>query len=358
MRFFIKYFAFSLTLFFNISTSWSVPDTEVVHNWGSGIIKASGPADSLNNKYQTLFAVSGGYGMKTCNNPSLTYNIAKVEYTPIAIPTGDVYFRGGEFFATGAKGLIMLIQMGGQGGNYLTPGDMEADPLPSKPRVLWQGWAPNADRISYGFHFYPTISIFRGVDRIENGTIIPRQSLYRLSCYDAAGVLRETSTIVLVEVKIETSVTGCSPDSNIKSILMEGVPFGTIENASASTLIATKQQTFTLKCDPDIRLHYSVVDLNDPTNRTTTSTLTDSSTATGIGYAITASDGTRLQFGPDGSAQGIADQTKYSIGVAGNTGGRNNPMTLKLGFSYVRKPEEVLKTGSANSLIGITYSYQ
>lgn len=357
MKFIIRYCVFSTILFFGISTAWSIPNTEVVHAWGMGSIKVTGPADGLMNQYRTVFTVNGGNPLRACNNRTLNYSLSKVLYEPIAIPSGELIFtgRGGELFETGTKGLIMLMQMGSASG--ITPANMNATPLPSTPLVVWSGWQPNSSRLN-GFRWLPTITMVKGKDRIESGTVIPRQSLYTLTCFDPNGVAREINTIVLGEITVESTVTTCAPDANIKTINMAGVPIANIQNAGSSTLIATKQQTFGLKCDPNIQLKYSIVDLNDPTNRTTTSTLTDDSTASGVGYAITAANGTRLQFGPDGSAQGIPDQIKYSIGVAGNAAGKNNPMSLTLGFSYVRKPEEEIKTGSAKSLIGITYSYQ
>ncbi len=39
------------------------------------------------------------------------------------------------------------------------------------------------------------------------------------------------------------------------------------------------------------------------TNKTTVSTLTADSSASGVGYAVIGLSGQRLQFGPDGSAQ-------------------------------------------------------
>lgn len=357
MKLIIKYCILLITLFSDISTAWSIPNTEVVHRWGSSVIKVTGPADGTMNQYRKVFAVNGGSPLRACNNRSLNYSLSKVLYEPIAIPAGELIFTGGggELFETGIKGLIMLMQMGAASG--ITATGMNATPLPSKSLVVWSGWQPNSSRLN-GFTWFPTITMVKGKDRIEPGTVIPRQSLYTLTCFDPNGVAREINTIVLEEITVESTVTTCAPDANIRTINMEGVPIANIENASSSTLIATKQQTFGLKCDPNIQLKYSIVDLNDPTNRTTTSTLTDDSTASGVGYTITAANGTRLPFGPDGSAQGIPDQTKYSIGVAGNAEGKNNPMSLTLGFSYVRKPEEIIKTGAAKSLIGITYSYQ
>lgn len=357
MKFIMQCYIFLIVLFLGGATAWSIPNKDVLHLWGNSVIKVTGPADGGMNQYRIVFTVNGGNQLRACNNRSLNYSLSKVLYEPIAIPTGERSLTGqkGEYFETGVDGLIMLIQMSSASG--ITPTGMNASPLPSKPFVIWSGWQPNSIRVN-GFTWFPTITMVKGKNRIEHGTVIPRQPLYTLTCFDPNGIAREMNTVYLDEITVESTVTTCAPDANIKTINMAGVPISNIENASFSTLISTKQQTFGLKCDPNINLHFSIVDLNDPTNRTSTSTLTSDSTASGVGYAITSANGTRLKFGPDGSALGIPDQEKYFIGVSGNVDGKNNPMTLTLGFSYIRKAEESIKAGTAKSLIGITYSYQ
>ncbi|MEX5986826.1 hypothetical protein ACON3F_17375 [Providencia hangzhouensis] len=138
---------------------------------------------------------------------------------------------------------------------------------------------------------------------------------------------------------------------------MEKIPASIIEKADASENISLKRQSFSLQCDPNINVYVSIVDLSDTTNKTTVSTLTADSSASGVGYAVIGLSGQRLQFGPDGSAPNIPGQQKYYIQRSG-TAEKNNPISFSLGFGYVRKPEEEFKTGTANAMIGLTYSYQ
>lgn len=353
MNFITSSCIFSLTLFFGVSTAWSIPDTALTHNWSSSTLIVDGPADSYS--YQKILLISADGRLPICNDKSLSYNLAKIEYSPIVAWAETAPWGRGDLFETGVKGIKFSLYIGG-GGSF--PGGNSII-LGKETKVLWTGYISNEYRSNSNFRYESDIYIVKGRDRLEDASIIPSQPLYRFTCYDTNNVARETSTLNSSPLPINIKVTGCTPDGSARTINMDGVPVANINNADATTLIATKQQNFSLRCDPNIKLSYSIVDLNDPTNTTATSTLTSDSSATGVGYAITSSSGTRLQFGPDGSSLGIPDQTKYPIGVAGSVvGNLNNPMSLQLGFSYVRKPEEAIKTGSAKSLIGITYSYQ
>ena len=183
--------------------------------------------------------------------------------------------------------------------------------------------------------------------------------MYRYLCKDGEGTTQEAYNFILRPITVNGTVTGCEPTNSAVVIEMDKIAMNTIENADASTLIGTRQSTFSLQCDPNINVSVSVVDLSDPKNRSNTATLTADSTATGVGFAVTGVSGTRLIFGADGSAVGTPNQDKYFIATAGSaSASRNNPVSTRFGFSYVRKPEEELKAGSAKAVIGLTYSYQ
>ncbi|MGB2536215.1 fimbrial protein [Hafnia paralvei] len=358
---FVKSCFFLLNLFLWGSTAWAIPDTELLHSWGSDI-SLSGPADSPNNAFGKIIGASGQQRQVICNNNNISYDLAKIEYSPVAVFTTTVERAGSPtkplyLYETGIKGFNYSPFIRGDSFTSGITGNGVSNPAPPQTMVVWTGNMANSYRVSPGFWVYTVLYLYRGIDRTENVTLIPRQPLFRFTCYDKNNVAQETTTIVASDIHLNIKVSSCTPDSKNISVSMGGIPVSNIENAASSTLINTKQQTFSLKCDPNIQILYSVVDLNDPTNNTTTSTLTADSTAAGVGYAITSPSGTRLKFGPDGSAAGIPGQTKYFLGTAG-TNAINNPFSYQLGFSYVRKPEEAIQAGSAKSLIGITYSYQ
>lgn len=356
----LSIFLFTFNLGF--STAWAIPDTQKVHSFGATNVRISGPADSPDNMFGDIIANSGSRQHLICNNPNISYDLKKIEYTPLATWTGNSFQSSSAFkkvylYESGVEGLNLVPSIRGDSFNSGITGVGVFNPAPPEPMVVWTGNMSDSYRKSPGFRAFTLMYVYKGAQRLQNATIIPQQPLFRFTCYDKNNVAQETSTILVSDIYVYVDVASCTPDAKATTVNMDGIPVANIENATSSTLIGTKQQTFSLKCDPNIKVSYSVVDLNDPTNNTSTSTLSSDSTAAGVGYAITTPSGTRLQFGPDGSAVGIPGQTKYFLGNSG-TAAANNPMSFQLGFSYVRKPEETIKTGVAKSLIGITYSYQ
>lgn len=362
MKFIMPSCILLLTFNLGLSTAWAIPDTQKVHAFGSTNVRISGPADNLNNSFGKIIANSGSRQQVICNNRNISYDLAKIEYTPLATWTGNSYQSSSAakkvyLFESGVQALNYAPSIRGDTFNSGITGNGVFNPAPPEPMVVWTGNMANSYRVSPGFWTFTLMYVYRGAERLENATIVPSQPLFRFTCYDKNNVAQETTTIVAGDLYVYVDVATCTPDAKATKVIMDGIPVANIENAASSVLIGTKQQTFSLKCDPNIKVSYSVVDLNDRTNNTNTSTLTSDSTAAGVGYAITSPSGARLQFGPDGSAVGIPGQIKYFLGNSG-TAAANNPMSFQLGFSYVRKPEETIKTGTAKSLIGITYSYQ
>ncbi|WP_447886817.1 fimbrial protein [Serratia fonticola] len=362
MKFIMPSCILLLTFNLGLSTAWAIPDTQKVHSFGATNVRISGPADSPDNMFGKIIANSGSRQHVICNNPNISYNLGKIEYTLLANWTGESFQSSPAhskvyLYESGVEGLSLAPTIRGDSFNSGMTGVGVFNPAPPEPMVVWTGNMSDSNRKSPGFWAFTQIYVYKGAKRLQNATIIPRQPLFRFTCYDTNNVAQETSTFVVSDIYIYVDVASCTPDAKATTVNMDGIPVVNIENATSSTLIGTKQQTFSLKCDPNIKVSYSVVDLNDRTNNTNTSTLTSDSTAAGVGYAITSPSGARLQFGPDGSAVGIPGQIKYFLGNSG-TAAANNPMSFQLGFSYVRKPEETIKTGTAKSLIGITYSYQ
>lgn len=362
MKIIIASFAITLIFISGSSPSLAIPDTQRRFSLSNSSLTISGPADSASNSMGKTILNSGSRSFIICNNPNLVYDLGRIEYTPLATWTGETFSAGASFtpyylYQSGVKGLRLGPFIRGDRFTSGLTGNGVFNPAPPDRLDVWTGNINNSNRISTGIVTFALMYLNKGADRLDNSTVLPEQSVYMYTCYDNNNVAQETNTFILNSLPINNNVTGCTPDAKATTVNMEGIPAVTIENAAPSTLISTRLQTFSLKCDPNILLRYSVVDLNDPTNNTITSTLTSDSTATGVGYAITSPTGTRLQFGPDGSASGIPGQIKYYLGVSG-TAAANNPISFQLGFSYVRKPEEVVKSGSAKSLIGITYSYQ
>lgn len=361
MKLFLLYCIFPLTLLCQIPSAWSLPDTVIFVN--ASTLELSGPADSSIYSFGRLLATydPNPYTASTlCNNRTITYDLGKIEYSPTMAFSG--YYTSSPWnsalFESNTSGLYLTAGIWTRG-SITFPSNINNTTIPIETKIFWTGNISNANRIAGVFKYATGAQVYRGTGRIENMSVIPSQALYRFTCFDVNNVAQETVTIMLSNILVTLNLTTCAPDANTNIINMDAIPVSTIENTDTSTLIATKIQKFSLKCDPNINVQYSIVDLNDPTNTGSISTLTDDSTASGVGYGVTSLDGTRLSFGPDGSAVGIPYQRKYTIGRSGTIeGNKNNPLSFQLGFSYVRNPEELIETGSAKSLIGITYSYQ
>ena len=354
MRFFnIKHMVFFIMLL-HINYSFAMPEITYTTN-SFGYVDISGPADRIT--YGSVIANTGSWSaLKICNNSDINYTLSRIDYEPIAQWTGQT------FQSTSAHPVIYLFETGVTGfsfaplgGSSYTTNDFR--PLPGITTTVWQGSINNSLRISSPKLVTIGAYIYKGPDRIVGSTVLPSMKMYRYVCYDEAGKAREAANVQYNAVTINGAVTGCEPTSKVMALDMDKIPASSIENSDASSNIRTKQQTFSLQCDPNIDVLVSFVDLTDTTNNTSVAHLTSDSTASGVGFAVTSGSGQRFLFGPDGSAAGIPGQKKYYVQRSG-TANKNNPMSFTIGFSYVRKPEETFKTGSAKAMIGLTYSYQ
>lgn len=336
----------------------AVVESYYSRNYTSGDIVIINAADSM--AFATVLAGSGiGRQVKICSNNTINYSLRRVDYVPVASYLGQTYSSAGSsvmyLFDTGAPGFALIpFYNVSSNAAMITYGQ-------TVRTTVWSGNYDNGARVYNGIPTTYGSYIWKGSDRPNDGyTLIPGQEMFRFECYDETNTLQEIIHISTGSANVRASIRTCTPNVVTASVDMGAVAMSSLLNSAASQLINTQQVTFSLVCDPSIALYYSVSDLNNPANRSTITSLTSDSTASGIGFTLTNSSGTQLSFGPDGSAKDIPGQTKYFIGNSGGVVGsdKNLPMALTLGFSYVRDTSKDLKSGTAKSLIGITYSYQ
>lgn len=358
MKIITRKLAILFITFFQINPALSALEFTINANSSGSSKNISGPADKTN--YGTVIFASGSQSYPICNNNSVNYTLRNIVYEPIATWTGRTYqassaHRVIPLFESGVPG-FSLTPMGGNSGDGFPA---NYSPFPTTQNTVWTGTMLNANRIANGHRVTTGVYVYKDEQRMTGNIVLPEQILYRYLCKDDNGTTQEIYNFLFRSVTINGAVTGCTPAENTMILEMNKIAQSAIENADASTLIGTKQRTFSLLCDPNINVSVSFVDLTDQTNYTTTAKLTSDSTATGVGFSVSGGSGQLLRFGADGSAAGTPNQQKYFIQTAGASyGDRNNPVSMQLGFSYVRKPEEELKAGSAKAIIGITYSYQ
>jgi len=343
---------------FYINYACAYPEFNFPINTGD-TVDVSGPADKLS--YGTAIKSSASTGMGICNSSEVNYTLTQIVYEPLASFTGRTYqiSLGHDIFPMwDAK--VPGFALTTFGGNISDGPLVYSKPLPTQTTVIWSGYTPNAQRINLtGHRMSAGLTLYKDAGRLNGVQVIPRQTMYRYLCKDENGKTQEVYNWYTEPYTVTGKVTGCTPENSAVVLDMDKIAQGAIENASPSTLLGTKKATFSLQCDPDIDVSVSVVDLSDMTNSTDTATLSKDSTAKGVGFAITTPGGKRMRFGPDGSTSNIPGQEKYFLQHAGNASpSRHNPISAQFGFSYVRKPGEEIKPGTAKSVIGLTYSYQ
>ncbi|RWR01053.1 hypothetical protein ED28_16525 [[Pantoea] beijingensis] len=352
-----KILSFLVLTMININQASAYPEFEKPIFVSIQSIDIAGPVDNMD--YGTVVWATGMWTEPLCRSSDVNYTLGSIVYEPIATWTGRTYQ------ATPAHVPIPLFESGvtgfyfsQKGGNARDPAPFNFYPLPTAPTTVWSGYIENAARVEKGFGMVSGMNLYKDEHRIDGVNIIPVKRMYRYLCKDDRGATQEIYNYVTRPIYINSIVRGCTPDKGAVILDMDKIAQGTVENADPSTLLGTKQSTFSLKCDPDVRVYMSIVDLSDTKNISDTASLTPDSTATGVGFAVTSENGTRLRFGPDGSAANVPGQQKYYLQYSGTIPSKDNIVNARFGFSYVRKPEQEVKAGTAKAVIGITYSYQ
>lgn len=358
MYFIKKYLSVLVITLIQINQAFAYPEFNYPMNNSDPTLNVSGPADRLD--FGTVIHNSGSSTNTICNSKDVNYTLTSIVYESLATWTGRTYQ------ATLAHAVIPLFESGVTGFS-LTPmgGPINQgypanwSPFPPETKTAWSGYQDNANRVANGHRVNSGVYVYKDEQRFTGNAVIPQQTMYRYLCKDSYGTTQEVYNFYLRPFNIVGTVTGCTPANSAVVLDMNKIAQSAIENADPSTLIGTKKSMFALQCDPNIDVFVSIVDLSDQTNKTDTATLTADSTATGVGFAVTGPSGKRFLFGPDGSAKNVPGQTKYYIQNSGSaSASRNNPVSTQFGFSYVRKPGQEVKPGTAKAVIGLTYSYQ
>lgn len=344
-------------LFLQANQAISFPETNLYVN-NRGNIDISGPADS--RPFGSVISNTGSTVYNICNSTAVSYTLSSVEYEPIAIWTGKIFQSSAShapipLFNYDVEGLSLTPM----GGNTDAGFPANYSPLYTENKIVWSGTKGNDLRISTPHRVTIGAYIYKDEIRLTGTTALPQKTMYRYLCKDASGTTHEAYNVIIRPINLTGTVTGCTPANKTVVLEMDKIAIGALEYVDSSALIGTKSSTFSLQCDPNINVSVSFVDLSDQTNTSDTARLTNDSTASGVGFAITGTSGRRLQFGPDGSAANVPGQTKYYLQNSGTvSASQNNLVSTQFRFSYVRNQEQTVKAGTAKAIIGITYSYQ
>lgn len=111
------------------------------------------------------------------------------------------------------------------------------------------------------------------------------------------------------------------------------------------------QANLRLQCDSGVTVWATLTDSTNPGNTSDMLTLTDNSTATGIGLKIYKNeDSSALQFGPDSYVKGTQNQWQLSNGT------ESSP-SVNLKVKYVNTMGTITP-GTVNGIVTYTFSYQ
>lgn len=335
---------------------------DTIFSYAAKDFTLSGPADA--SQYASVIQNWGSRSPSAiCNSAQVTYDLARIDYMPMLSYTGRTYQ------ATSAHQILYLYDFGFSGlamtplyrANFFNQGEMSATEsylsIHPKAQTVWSGLITNDKRASSSFRLGYQLYLYKDAFRLSAGThVIPPTDLYRLSCIDSQGVVKESVTVRATGFTINSSVTACVPVESNVVIQMNEIPLSKVEEATLGVLLETQSRRFSVTCPKGINVFVSVTDLVDPSNYGGVVTkLTPDSTAKGVGYVVSSSAiPTGWPLSPPGSASGIPGLTQYYLGESTIDGTNLN---LNLNFSYTKTENQVLE-GTAKSVVGLTYSYQ
>lgn len=199
-----------------------------------------------------------------------------------------------------------------------------------------------------------------GVIRAANGNPI-----FQYFCYDTDGTLREIDNINVNDIIFNNKIRACVPTEGTATVTLKPVSIEALKNANELDLVSPVQRNFSLKCDENVSVWVSLVDLSTSGNITQTAGLASGSTATGIGFGVKfAKDGALMYFGDDTSSKfetnnpgaNWSDRVKRKF-IVDSGPIKGVSFSYGLIFGYMRTTANPT-SGTANGLIGLTYSYQ
>lgn len=180
----------------------------------------------------------------------------------------------------------------------------------------------------------------------------PNQQIADFKCYRNTNLI-ETAKIFVNTTSINVQALACKVISN-KTV---SVPLGTFSKSelpSVGSNFGGASTIVNLSCDSGVIPWMTLSDASDPSNTSNIVKLSPDSTAEGIGVqAFYNNESTAKLLGLDSSSKG--NQNQFQIG--NKTSSDGEVITVPLSFKYIRM-QEAVKTGDANAVVTVTFSYQ
>lgn len=273
------------------------------------------------------------------------FNITTAVVEPVSPPTAYTTSIDGvtyQVFSTGTEGIGWVMGVKDTRANNFTPlMNMKQQwyPAPGTPTgpIPIIGGEGRVTLVKVATHLH------------TGNTTLLAQNIAIIKCYGEAGNLVDSAFIKINSINIYVNATGCTVESSKEPVL----DFGKFTNGQFPSIGSTsteKNINIALKCNSNVTIQATLSDQSDLANRSRNIKLTSDSTAQGL--AIQAfHNGESLELGPDDSSKGVQNQFFISSPVS-----EGQTIQVPLSFKYVRTGD--ISPGTANGLVGITFSYQ
>ncbi|KAA8995381.1 oxidoreductase [Affinibrenneria salicis] len=312
----------------------------------SGAISYAGPADDVSIGQQIGPAWSASnLNVYMCNNSSKA--TARAYVSAVRPSTG---------LTTTISGVNYIIYDSGTPGIGLVIGVKDTNATNYSALLTTRNqWypAPGTNTVPYnGIGGYGKVTLVKTTGHLQTGTTtLAAQNIALVQCYGTDGSFTDSAYIKIAQTQITVAATGCNVQSGANRVVnMGNVSTGTLPSVGSQS--EAKSTSITLTCDTGIHVAATVSDQTNTGNISNIIGLSSDSTAKGIGIqAFYNGSSTPINLGPDNSSKGNTNQ--FSVADISSQG---QALTFPLTFKYVRTGD--MTAGTANGLVGVTFSYQ
>jgi type 1 fimbria pilin len=314
-------------------------------------ITQSGPADKPQGTYLTYNYSNSDYSvtnLATCTKSFKSTVIVNADIVPgITYNEQTVFDSGipGVGFTLRLQTAFQTVNGGGGGG---------ASPKINEKEVVIHEWeSPNQ------FYTIQTVKVeiirleFVATTRLKPGSYTRPNSLLFTIRSTGSGISGNMDFSVYMGASATFTTRACTVKSGESlNVQLPAVAAPALKEVGA---VSSQAASFSvgIACDPNVLVYATMTDVSDPTNVGDVLSLSDKSTASGIGLKLYR-DGqsTALKFGPDSSAPKTTNQ--WYVGSSGTSG---KSFTLPFVARYVKTAPNI-GVGAVDARSTITFSYQ
>ncbi|WP_413482087.1 fimbrial protein [Morganella psychrotolerans] len=307
----------------------------------------SGPADNVGIGEPISQGWSANiYDEFICDKRAENKNvIATAKIVALSPPSSMIaHINGVDYpiFETGTEGLGWVMGVKDTHASNFTPLNINENqwyPAPGTGTLLTQtiGGSLNIYLVKTNSHL------------VSGKTQISSKNIATIYCYSKEGKFVDSGNVAINNIDIIVKAMGCKVLGNTDTSVSLG-EFRTGQFPSVSSTQGNGVSNTTISCDKGVHVAVTVSDQSNKTNTSNIIGLTPDSKAKGVGIQALY-NGKVVTLGPDSASKNNLNQFALI-----NTTESNQIIPLQLGFQYIRTGD--MKAGSANGLVGITFSYQ